>query len=98
MSKCDTNVIFPAGNTKIQDGSSTSGVEDYKEFWYSIVGLNSLGQNFDGNGTMARFLVPSGGQTLRSLPVSILGTKVQGLKLLAARRAAPAGHPPGLPR
>ncbi len=97
MSKCDTNVIFPAGNTKLQDGSSTSGVEDYKEFWYSIVGLNALGQNFDGNGTMARFLVPSGGQTLRSLPVSILGTKVQGLKLLAHAALPPQGTRPAYP-
>ena len=97
MSKCDTNVIFPAGNTKLQDGSSTSGVEDYKEFWYSIVGLNALGQNFDGNGTMARFLVPSGGQTLTSLPVSILGTKVQGLKLLAHAALPPQGTRPAYP-
>jgi phospholipid/cholesterol/gamma-HCH transport system substrate-binding protein len=97
MSKCDTKVIFPAGNAKLQDGSSTSGVEDYKEFWYSIVGLNSLGQNFDGNGTMARFLVPSGGQTLRSLPVSILGTKVQGLKLLAHAALPPQGTRPAYP-
>ena len=97
MDKCDTNVIFPAGNTKIQDGSSTSGVEDYKEFWYSLVGLNSLGQNFDGNGTMARFLVPSGGEAVTSRPVSILGTKVQGLQAAGARRAAAAGHATRLP-
>ncbi len=38
LSKCQTNLIFPAGNTKLQDGASTSGVEDYKEFWYSLVG------------------------------------------------------------
>ena len=39
FNKCLTKVIYPAGNTKIQDGSGTSGVEDYKEFWYSLVGL-----------------------------------------------------------
>ena len=27
-----------------------SGVEAYKEFWYSLVGLNGIGQSFDGNG------------------------------------------------
>jgi phospholipid/cholesterol/gamma-HCH transport system substrate-binding protein len=97
LSKCQTNVIFPAGNAKLQDGSSTSGVEDYKEFWYSLVGLNSLGQKFDGNGTMARFLVPSGGQTLTSAPVSILGTKIKGLRLLAHAILPPQGTRPAYP-
>jgi phospholipid/cholesterol/gamma-HCH transport system substrate-binding protein len=98
MAKCQTNVVFPAGNTKIQDGSSSSGVEDYKEFWYSLVGLNSIGQNFDGNGTMARFLVPSGGQTLTSAPVSILNTNVQGLHLLAHAVLPPLGTRPAYPK
>ena len=51
FNKCLTNVIIPAGNTKLQDGAATSGVEDYKEFWYSLVGLSGIGQSFDGNGT-----------------------------------------------
>ena len=89
FNKCQTNLIFPAGNAKLQDGASTSGVENYKEFWYSLVGLNSIGQNFDGNGTMA-----SSGQTLRSAPVSILNTKVQGLRLLAHASLPPLGTRP----
>jgi phospholipid/cholesterol/gamma-HCH transport system substrate-binding protein len=97
MAKCDTNVIFPAGNERLQDGAATSGVEDYKEFWYSLVGLNSLGGNFNGNGSTARFLVPSGGQILRSAPVSILGTKVSGLKLLAHAVLPPLGTRPAYP-
>ena len=97
MAKCDTNVVFPAGNTRIQDGSSTTGVEDYKEFWYSLAGLNSLGQGFDGNGTMARFLVPSGGQTLTSAPVSILNTKIKGLQLLGHAVLPPQGTRPAYP-
>jgi phospholipid/cholesterol/gamma-HCH transport system substrate-binding protein len=97
IDKCQTNVVFPAGNARLQDGPSTSGVEDYKEFWYSLVGLNSLGANFDGNGTSARFLVPSGGQTLKSAPVSILGTKVKGLQLLAHAALPPLGTRPAYP-
>jgi hypothetical protein len=97
LSKCQTNVIFPAGNTKLQDGASTSGVEDYKEFWESLVGLNSIGQNFDGNGTMANFLLSSSGQTLRSAPVSILGTNAQGLHLLAHATLQPLGTRPAYP-
>jgi phospholipid/cholesterol/gamma-HCH transport system substrate-binding protein len=97
FSKCQTNLIFPAGNTRIQDGSSTSGVEDYKEFWYSLVGLNSIGQGFNGNGSMAQFLLPSSGQTLVSAPLSILNTNVQGLHLLAHAALPPLGTRPAYP-
>jgi phospholipid/cholesterol/gamma-HCH transport system substrate-binding protein len=97
FNKCQTNLIFPAGNTKIQDGSSTSGVENYKDFWNSLVGLNSIGQNFDGNGTSAQFLLSSSGQTLRSAPVSILNTKLQGLRLLANASLPPLGTRPAYP-
>ena len=39
FSQCLTKVFLPAGNAKLQDGPSTSGVEDYKEFWYAMAGL-----------------------------------------------------------
>jgi phospholipid/cholesterol/gamma-HCH transport system substrate-binding protein len=97
LSKCQTNLIFPAGNTKLQDGAATSGVEDYKEFWYSLVGLAGLGQSFDGNGTTAKFLVGNTGQTLRSRPTSILGTKLKGLQLLTHSPLTPLGTRPAYP-
>jgi phospholipid/cholesterol/gamma-HCH transport system substrate-binding protein len=97
FNKCLTKEIFPAGNTKIQDGASTSGVEDYKEFWYALTGLNGLGQNFNGNGTVARFLVGNSGQTLRSRHTSILGTKIQGLQLLTKSPLTPEGTRPAFP-
>jgi phospholipid/cholesterol/gamma-HCH transport system substrate-binding protein len=97
FNKCLTKVIFPAGNTKIQDGSSTSGVENYKEFWYSLVGLSGLGQSFNGNGTVARFLVGNSGETLRSRPTSILGTNLKGLQLLTRSPLTPLGTRPAYP-
>ncbi len=97
FNKCLTNVLFPAGNTKLQDGASTSGVEAYKEFWYSLVGLGSLGQGFDGNGEMAHFLAGNSGQTLLSAPVSVLNTKIQGLRLLARSPLPPLGTRPAYP-
>jgi phospholipid/cholesterol/gamma-HCH transport system substrate-binding protein len=107
FNKCMTNVIFPAGNAKLQDGSSTTGTEDYKEFWYSLVGLDSIGQGFDGNGPSIKFLVGNSGQTLRSQPVSILGAKLQKpterlltrspLPPLGTRPAYPAQEPPYQP-
>jgi phospholipid/cholesterol/gamma-HCH transport system substrate-binding protein len=97
FNECMTKVIFPAGNTKIQDGSSTTGVENYKEFWYSLVGLNSIGQGFTGNGPTVRFLVGNSGQTLRSQPTSIVGTKLSGAPLLARSPLPPLGTRPAFP-
>ncbi len=97
FNECMTKVIYPAGNTKIQDGSSTTGVENYKEFWYSLVGLDSIGQGFTGNGPMVRFLVGNSGQTLRSQPVSVLGTSLKGEQLLTRSPLPPLGTRPAYP-
>jgi phospholipid/cholesterol/gamma-HCH transport system substrate-binding protein len=97
FNKCLTNVIIPSGNTKLQDGSSTSGVEDYKEFWYALVGLSGIGQTFDGNGTFAKFVVGNSGQTLRSAKAGIVGTRLSGKKLLARSPLSPLGTRPAYP-
>jgi phospholipid/cholesterol/gamma-HCH transport system substrate-binding protein len=97
FNQCLTKVIFPAGNTKLQDGTSTTGVENYKEFWYSLVGLNSIGQSFDGNGSVAKFLVGNSGQTLLSQPTSILGTDFKGERLLTRSPLTPLGTRPAYP-
>ena len=97
FSQCLTKVFFPAGNAKLQDGANTSGVEAYKEFFYTLTGLASLGQSFDGNGAMTRFLVGGGGSTFRSAPVGIVGTSGKGLSLVARSPLAPEGTRPAFP-
>jgi ABC-type transporter Mla subunit MlaD len=98
FNKCLTKLIYPAGNTKLQDGSSTTGVENYKEFWYSLVGLAGLGDSFNGNGPASKFVVGSSGQTVVSGQSSIVGGKVSpGLKLLARSPLAPQGTRPKFP-
>ncbi|HMD58107.1 MAG TPA: MlaD family protein [Solirubrobacteraceae bacterium] len=98
FNKCLTKLIYPAGNTKLQDGTSTTGVENYKEFWYSLVGLAGIGQSFDGNGPLTKFIVGNSGQTLRSGPVGIVGTNVKpGLRLLARSPLQPLGTRPAFP-
>ena len=97
FNKCLTNVMIPAGNTKIQDGPNTSGVEDYKEFWYGIVGLSGVGQSFDGNGTFTHFLLGSGGPAVRSAPSSLEGSNTKGLRLLAHTSLPPLGTRPAFP-
>jgi ABC-type transporter Mla subunit MlaD len=97
FNECMTKVIYPAGNTKLQDGTGTTGVEDYKEFWYSLVGLDSIGQGFDGNGPAVKALVGNSGQTLKSQPLSILGTDLKGEQLLTRSPLPPLGTRPAYP-
>ncbi len=98
FSKCLSKIFFPAGNTKLQDGSSTSGVEAYREFWYSMAGVAGLGQSFDGNGQASRFMIETGNQTLRSAPASAVGVSSgKGLRLLAHTSQPPLGTRPAFP-
>jgi ABC-type transporter Mla subunit MlaD len=101
FNKCLTNVIYPTGNTVLQDGNSTSGAENYKEFWYSLVGLAGIGQGFDGNGAFTKFLVGNSGTTVVSQPAKLLGetgaaTK-ENLKLVARAPIKPEGTRPAYP-
>src|SRR6185436_13058208 len=58
--RCFARTIIPAGNLGVQDGALTtrrgdgSIIENYKEFWYSMVGLAGEGSTFDGNGPSIR--------------------------------------------
>ncbi|HEX2016017.1 MAG TPA: MlaD family protein [Solirubrobacteraceae bacterium] len=64
FAKCLTQVILPTGDIKILDGNNTAGNENYKEFWYTMVGLAGEGQNFDANGSYVRFQPGGGDQTV----------------------------------
>jgi phospholipid/cholesterol/gamma-HCH transport system substrate-binding protein len=99
LSKCFSKIVFPSGNTKLQDGASTSGVGAEKEFWYSMAGAAGIAQSFDGNGLMNRFMVSTGGDTLLSAPASAVGVTTSGkkLKLLAHTSQPPLGTSPAFP-
>jgi phospholipid/cholesterol/gamma-HCH transport system substrate-binding protein len=64
VAQCVVNTILPAGDLKVQDGAFTSNAENYKEFWYTMVGLAGESQNFDGNGQYVRFAVGGGDQSI----------------------------------
>ena len=64
VAQCVTHTILPTGDVKIADGQFTSDEENYKEFWYAMVGLAGESQNFDGNGHYVRFAVGGGDQTI----------------------------------
>ncbi|MBA2514213.1 MAG: MCE family protein, partial [Solirubrobacterales bacterium] len=63
VARCATDVLLPTGDVPIRDEFAT-GVENYKEFFYTLVGLNGEGQNFDGNGQYVRFQTGGGRETL----------------------------------
>ena len=90
VAKCATNVILPTGDIKISDGPLTSGAENYKEFWYTMVGLAGEGQNFDGNGMYVRFQPGGGDQTISTGKVGPL----TGDTLFGNAVAAPLGTRP----
>ena len=68
LARCFTQVILPTGDIVIREPESRkqfeTGVENYKEFWYTMVGLAGESQNFDGNGQYVRFQVGGGSQTV----------------------------------
>ena len=62
-SKCLRDVVLPAGDLVVHD-EFTTGAENYKEFFYALVGIAGEGQNFDGNGMYVRFQTGGGSQTV----------------------------------
>jgi virulence factor Mce-like protein len=91
-SKCVSKVIIPAGNIPIQD-EFANGAENYKEFFWGLVGLSGEGQNFDGNGMYVRFQTGGGSQQI-SLGNSSTNSGEQFGNLIAA----PLGNRPFDPR
>jgi phospholipid/cholesterol/gamma-HCH transport system substrate-binding protein len=97
--RCFARTIIPAGNIGVQDGANTtrrgdgSIVENYKEFWYTMVGLAGEGSNFDGNGSAIRTALGGGSQAVnfgtRASP--IVGNTI--LKPLGTSPLYPAQSP-----
>jgi phospholipid/cholesterol/gamma-HCH transport system substrate-binding protein len=66
-SRCVSQVLIPTGNVQLNDATfGTTGVPNYKEFFYATVGLAGESQNFDGNGPEVRFQSGGGPQLERS--------------------------------
>ena len=88
--RCATSCC-PPGDLVVQD-EFTNGEENYKEFFYALVGIAGEGQNFDGNGMYVRFQTGGGSQTLSLGPNSTsLG------ELFGNFIEAPLGNRPAIP-
>jgi phospholipid/cholesterol/gamma-HCH transport system substrate-binding protein len=88
--KCVARVVLPTGDIKIEDGPLSSGVENYKEAFYTFVGLAGEGQNFDGNGGYVRFNVNGGDNTVALGPGNNLTQKVYSNYVKPPRGTRPA--------
>lgn len=99
FSKCLTEVFYPAGRVRLADGKASTGAQDYREFFYTLAGLDGIGQNFDGNGIFPRFLAGGNGHTLVSEPASIVGVpKSEENRLIGNTALLPEGTSPAFPK
>lgn len=92
LAKCVRDVVLPAGDLVVND-EFTNGAENYKEFFYALVGIAGEGQNFDGNGMYVRFQTGGGSQTVSLGPNSTTLGELFGNFI-----ETPLGNRPAFPR
>jgi phospholipid/cholesterol/gamma-HCH transport system substrate-binding protein len=73
FNRCQYDVVLPTGEQTIEDGNLSTGFQNYKEFWQTMVGFAGENQNFDGNGSYNRFQAGGGGNTIQTGPVGAAG-------------------------
>jgi phospholipid/cholesterol/gamma-HCH transport system substrate-binding protein len=66
FSQCQSKVFLPSGNTVLNEGNLSSGVPNYKEFWYTVVGLAGESQGFEGAGSYTRTATGGGDVLIKS--------------------------------
>jgi len=104
-SRCVSENLVPTGNVAIDDdggaypSSLVTGQPNFREFFYSTVGLAGESQNFDGNGPYVRFQAGGGPELVRmAMPGgAALNDSVWGHNIsppLGIRPALPAGGKP----
>ena len=104
FARCMSEVVLPTGDIKITEtgprAQFETGVENYKEFWYTMVALAGESQNFDGNGQYVRFQPGGGSQTL-STGTTNFGSPQQffnpALTPIGVRPVYPGKRPPYRP-
>ena len=97
LSKCLTKVFYPAGETKIQDGASSSGLPNQQEFFNALVGFNAGAQSFDGNGPFQRLLTTGGPENVVTPPSTLPLNPAKGPQLAATTSLTPLGTRPRVP-
>jgi ABC-type transporter Mla subunit MlaD len=96
---CMTRVFIPTGNIVVKDGPLSSGVPNYREFFYAMVGQAAEGQGSDGNGDFLRINASGGPFSVESGQTNYNGNIDTGFAQMAApplrtRPAYPNRVPP----
>jgi phospholipid/cholesterol/gamma-HCH transport system substrate-binding protein len=97
LSKCLTDVFYPAGETRLQDGFSSSGRGNQEDFFSALVGFNSAAQSFDGNGPFQRLFADGGPQVVVTPPSTLPLSSARGPQLAATTTLTPLGTRPRVP-
>ena len=93
--RCFSQVVIPAGNIGVDDGALSarrpngSIVENFKEFWYGMVGLAGEGANADGNGSYIRTGLGGGQYTIKVGKSRLTGGTFVGNSTFRPRGTSP---------
>jgi phospholipid/cholesterol/gamma-HCH transport system substrate-binding protein len=97
-SRCFSQILIPTGNVVIDDAGGaypfTTGVPNYKEFFYGAANQAGESQGFDGNGNYLRFQT-GGGPVLTTAPQP--GGGFQNSAVFGTTIEPPVGTRPALP-
>jgi ABC-type transporter Mla subunit MlaD len=96
FAECAVHNIIPTGNEVISDPPLGSGIQVYREFFQSAVGLAGAAGNFDGNGRYLRASTGGGSDLVQTSPVPTAGPLFGNAVLppLGTRPAWPGQAPP----
>ena len=75
FNRCQYGVVLPSGETRIQDGALTTGLQNYQEFFQALLGFAGAGQNFTGNGVYTRFQPGGGAYPVQTGSVGAVGPR-----------------------
>jgi virulence factor Mce-like protein len=98
-SRCVSHNLIPTGNVVVDNAGGaypfSTGQPNYREFFYSTVGLAGESQMFDGNGPYVRFQAGGGPQLVR---MNNPGGGFQNTSVWGHNISAPLGTRPRLPK
>ena len=75
FNRCQYATVLPSGETVIQDGALSTGLQNYQEFLQALSGLVGAGQNYTGNGVYTRFQPGGGAYPIQTGSVGTLGPR-----------------------
>jgi hypothetical protein len=75
FNRCQYNTVLPSGETVIEDGAMSTGLQNYQEFLQALQGFVGAGQNFTGNGIYTRYQPGGGAYPVQTPPIGTLGPR-----------------------